>query len=147
VTVSADIWLRAKCGDDTLRRGAPSLARMQNYRQLSVWRKAHAVALNIHRVTESIPKNHNGELISQIRASAVSIPTNIVEGSSRGTDRDFAKFVRIAIGSASEREYQLHFAADSGLLPRADFEARQLEVVEIRRMLIGLLKKLRAAPR
>ena len=120
---------------------------MQNYRQLSVWRKAHAVALNIHRVTGAIPKSNNGELISQIRASAVSIPTNIVEGASRGTDRDFAKFVQIAIGSASELEYQLHFAADSGLLPRQEFEARQLEVVEIRRMLIGLLKKLRAAPR
>jgi four helix bundle protein len=55
------------------------------------------VALNIHRVTESIPTKHNGELISQIRNSAVSIPTNIVEGASRGADRDFATFVQIAI--------------------------------------------------
>ena len=147
MTDRAGLRSEASRGDEGLRLVACTFADMQNYRQLSVWRKAHAVALNIHRVTESIPKQHNGELISQIRASAVSIPTNIVEGASRGTDRDFAKFVQIAIGSASELEYQLHFAADSGLLPRADFEARQPEVVEIRRMLIGLLKKLRGTPR
>ena len=105
------------------------------------------MALNIHRVTESLPKKHNGALISQIRRAAVSIPTNIAEDSSRATDLDFTKFVRIAIGSASELEYPLQFAADSNMLPREEFEARHLEVVDIRRMLIGLLKKLRAAPR
>lgn len=84
---------------------------MQNYRQLSVWRKAHAVALNVHRVTGA----------------------------------DFAKFVQVAIGSASELEYHLHFAVDAGLLSNDEFAARHPEVVEVRRMLIGLLKKLRTS--
>jgi|ERR1035437_5139514 four helix bundle protein len=119
---------------------------MQNYRQLSVWRKAHAVALNIHRVTGAIPRQHNSGLIGQIRRAALSIPANIAEGCSRATDADFAKFVQIAIGSASELEYHLHFAADVDLLSRAEFAARHLEIVEVRRMLIGLLKKLRAGP-
>jgi four helix bundle protein len=118
---------------------------MQNYRQLSVWRKAHAVALNAHRITDSIPRRDNSGLIGQIRRAAQSIPSNIVEGSSRGSDLDFAKFIQIAIGSASELEYHLHFAADAGLLPREEFEARHVEVVEVRRMLIGLLKKLKTA--
>jgi four helix bundle protein len=116
---------------------------MQNYRQLSVWRKAHAVALNIHRVTNAIPRS-NPALVNQIQRAALSIPANIVEGSSRASDRDFAKFIQIAIGSASELEYHLHFATDAGLLSAEDFQGRQQEVVEVRRMLIGLLKKLRA---
>jgi four helix bundle protein len=120
---------------------------MQNYRQLSVWRKAHAVALNIHRVTDAIPRRNNSGLINQIRRAALSIPANIAEGCSRASDLDFAKFVQVAIGSASELEYYLHFAADSSLLPPEELAARQLEVVEVRRMLIGLLKKLRATPR
>jgi len=119
---------------------------MQNYRQLLVWRKAHAVALNIHRITDTIPRKNNSGLIGQIRRSALSIPANIAEGCSRATDADFAKFVQVAIGSASELEYHLHFSADAGLLPRDEFAARHLEVVEVRRMLIGLLKKLRSAP-
>jgi four helix bundle protein len=118
---------------------------MQNYRQLSVWRKAHAVALNIHRVTGAIPRQHNSGLIGQIRRAALSIPANIAEGCSRATDVDFAKFVQIAIGSASELEYHLHFAADAKMISAVEFEARQPEVVEVRRMLIGLLKKLRAS--
>jgi four helix bundle protein len=115
---------------------------MQNYRQLTVWRKAHAVALNIDRVVAAMPRSHLA-LVNQIRRAALSIPANIVEGSSRSSDRDFAKFIQISIGSASELEYHLHFATDAGLLPAEDFHARQQEVVEVRRMLIGLLKKLR----
>jgi len=119
---------------------------MQNYRQLAVRRKAHAVALNIHRVTDAIPRQHSSGLISQIRRAAHSIPTNLAEGCSRGSDADFAKFVQIAIGSASELEYHLHFASDAKMISQEEFDARHPEVVEVRRMLIGLLKKLRPAP-
>ncbi|MGH7655492.1 MAG: four helix bundle protein [Gemmatimonadaceae bacterium] len=115
---------------------------MQNYRQLSVWRKAHAVALNVHRTAESIPRGNNAGVGSQMARAAVSIAANIVEGSSRGTDQDFAKFLQIAIGSASELEYHLHFAADAGLISQEEFAARAAEVVEVRKMLIGLRKKL-----
>jgi four helix bundle protein len=117
---------------------------MQNYRQLSVWRKAHAVALNIHRITDAIPRKYNSGLISQIRRAAHSIPSNIAEGCGRSSDADFAKFIQIAIGSASELEYHLHFAVDARMISAAEFDARHPEVVEVRRMLIGLLKKLRA---
>jgi four helix bundle protein len=119
---------------------------MQNYRQLLVWRKAHVAAVNVHRATEAIPRSGNLGLIGQIRRAALSIPANIAEGCSRSSDLDFAKFVQIAIGSASELEYHLHFATDMALLQRSEFEARQSEIVEVRRMLIGLLKKLRGSP-
>jgi four helix bundle protein len=119
---------------------------MQNYRQLEVWRKAHVAAVNVHRATETIPRSGNTGLIGQIRRAALSIPANIAEGCSRSSDLDFAKFVQIAIGSASELEYHLHFATDIALLQRTEYEARQMEIVEVRRMLIGLLKKLRTSP-
>ena len=68
----------------------PTFGRMQNYRQLAVWKKAHAIALNIHRLTKEIPREGNAELINQLRRSSLSIPANIAEGTSRPTDKDFA---------------------------------------------------------
>jgi four helix bundle protein len=116
---------------------------MQDYRKLTVWQKAHAVALGIHRVTDAIPRQGNADLLSQIRRASLSIPANIAEGCARGTDLDFAKFLQTAVGSSSELEYHLHFAADASYLSKEEFTARQAEIVEVRRMLIGLIKHLR----
>lgn len=118
---------------------------MQNYRQLSVWKRGHEIAVRIHLLTDSIPRNRNTGIVNQMRRAALSIPANIAEGSSRAGDRDFAKFIQIAIGSASELEYHLQFAAAISLVSKHDSEERQREVIEVRRMLIALLKKLRGA--
>jgi four helix bundle protein len=118
---------------------------MQNYRQLTVWQKSHAIAVQIHNLTTSISRTGNAGLVSQMRRAALSIPANIVEGSSRAGDRDFAKFLQIAIGSASELEYHLHFAESVQLISTAACADRQREIVEVRRMLIALLKRLRTA--
>jgi four helix bundle protein len=120
-------------------------ATMQNYRNLIVWQKAHLSAVNIHRSTESIPRNGNTALITQIRRAALSISSNLAEGCGRASDADFAKCVHVAIGSSLEVECQLQFAFDTALIHRVDFENRQKEIVEVRRMMIGLLKKLRPA--
>jgi four helix bundle protein len=119
---------------------------MQNYRHLIAWQKAHLSAVNVHRSTESIPRSGNAGLIGQIRRAALSIPANLAEGCARSSDADFAKFIQIAVGSSSELEYHLQFACDTALIHRAEFEARQREIVEVRRMMIGLLKKLRPVP-
>jgi four helix bundle protein len=118
---------------------------MQNYRQLLAWQKAHESAVLIQRTTTSIPPKGNTALVNQIRGSALSIPSNLAEGCGRGSDDDFAKFVQIAIGSSNEVEYQLQFACDTALIDRKEFEARQKEIIEVRRMMFGLLKKLRPA--
>lgn len=118
---------------------------MQNYRHLLAWQKAHASAVNVHRLTESIPRSGNAGLVSQIRRAAQSVPANLAEGCGRSSDADFSKFVQIAIGSSTELEHHLHFAFDIALIHREHFEARQKEIVEVRRMMIGLLKKLRPA--
>lgn len=123
------------------------LRRMQNYRRLSVWRKAHAVALNIHALTERIPQRRCAGLVSQLQRPALSIPANIAEGASRATDKDFAKFLQIALASTTEVEYHLEFAADASIISHSEFSLRQQEVVELRRVLTGLIKHVRQTDR
>ena len=116
---------------------------MQDYRKLLVWEKAHAVATMVHQLSTEIPKHENSGLIGQIRRAALSIPANIAEGSSRPTRKDFAKFLSIAIGSASELEYHLQFALATDQISADHHAAIQPKVVEVRRMLFGLLKRVR----
>ena len=120
---------------------------MQSYRRLVVWHKAHALAVNVHRLTESIATTGNAGLVNQLRRAALSIPTNIAEGSSRPTDKDFAKFLHIAFASTTEVEYHLEFAAAVSIIPEHEFLNRQRELVEVRKMLSGLVKYLRKANR
>lgn len=115
---------------------------MHNFRLLTVWQKAHAAAIEIERLLERIPRRHNVDLISQIRRAAVAIPANIVLGSGRTSDRDFARYLEIALASAGETEYHLQLAADTSRISRNEFTARQAELVEVRRMLVGLIRRL-----
>lgn len=78
---------------------------MQNFRDLKVWGKAHAATLLIYRATDGFPSTERYGLTSQMRRAAASIPANIAEGCGRASDADFARFLQIAFGSASELEY------------------------------------------
>lgn len=78
--------------------------KIQSFKQLVVWQRAMELAEEVYRLTESLPSSERFGLISQIRRSAVSIPSNIAEGRQRGTRKDFAQFLRIADGSAAELE-------------------------------------------
>lgn len=120
---------------------------MQNYRRLPVWRKAHATALNIYELTQRMPSKGNAGLLDQIRRAALSIPANIAEGSSRPTDKDFAKFLSIALASTTEVEYHLEFAAGASIIPHSEFKLRQQDLIEIRMMLTGFVKHLRKTVR
>ncbi|MGQ0641362.1 MAG: four helix bundle protein [Gemmatimonadaceae bacterium] len=115
---------------------------MQNYRNLIVWQKAHTLAVRVYRVSRRLARLDRSGLASQLQRAAQSIRANIAEGSSRSSDRDFAKFLQIAIGSASEVEDHLQFARDVELLDPNDAEPVLDQVVEVRRMLYGLLKRI-----
>jgi four helix bundle protein len=117
---------------------------MKDFRQLKVWEKLHQLALAIYKATKEFPKEELYGLTSQIRRASMSIPTNIVEGCGRNTDKEFARFLQIAMGSASEAEYQLILARDLGFLPNDSYERLHNEVEEVKRMLASLLKTLRA---
>ena len=120
---------------------------MQNYRKLKVWEKAHALAVAVHALTDQMPRKNNAELIDQLRRAALSVPANIVEGAGSAPDKDFARFLRIAFASANELEYHLQFAADTGAIPQPIFSARQAEAIEIRKMLMGLIRHANGQPR
>jgi len=116
---------------------------LKDFRNLAVWEKAHALALKVYESTESFPGEEVYGLTSQIRRACVSIPTNIAEGCGRGSDRDLARFLVIAMGSASELEYLLLLSAELDILKKYAFEALSKDVVEVKRMLVSLIKKLK----
>ena len=117
---------------------------MQDFRNLKVWKRAHQVVLDVYKHTASFPPEERYGLTSQVRRSATSVPSNIAEGCGRGSDADFARFVQMAMGSASELEYQLLLAHDLQLLIKGDYRQLSRDVQDVRRMLNGLLKKLTA---
>ncbi len=118
---------------------------LRDFKGLLVWKKAHALALNVYRVTSSEPGRANSGLVGQSRRAAISIAANIAEGCGRDTQRDFAKFLNIAFGSATELEYHMILARDLGLIGRAEFRALAGQIEEVRRMLTGLIHRVRAA--
>jgi four helix bundle protein len=116
---------------------------VQDFHQLKVWQKAHAVTLAVYKATGCFPKEELYGLTSQMRRAAVSIPSNIAEGCGRDSQPQFANFLQIAFGSASELEYQLLLACDLGLLNPPGYAALNIEVVEAKRMLASLIQKVR----
>jgi len=122
--------------------GRASFCGMSDFKNLQVWQKAHALALRAHRTAIGVRASRYASLRSQIIRSAMSIPANIVEGRRQDSERDFARFLRYSLNSAYELEYHLMLARDIEVI--ADAEARSLlaELIEVRRMLHGLLKRI-----
>lgn len=89
---------------------------MGNYRELAVWKQAHRLAMEVYRSTIAFPESERYGLVAQMRRAAVSIVSNIAEGSVRNSGRDQVKFFRIAHGSVCELECQLLLSRDVGLL-------------------------------
>lgn len=79
---------------------------MRNYKKYLVWQKSHELVLAIYIVTRQFPKEEIFGLVSQMKRSLSSIPTNIAEGCGRNSDKDFCRFLYIAFDSANELEYQ-----------------------------------------
>jgi len=118
---------------------------MRNFRDLDVWSRAHRLTLDLYRTTETFPSSEKFGITSQIRRAALSIPTNLSEGCGRWGDGDMARFVQIAMGSASELDYLLLLAADLGFLEEEQYRTRVSELNRVRRMLTGLYKSIKDA--
>ena len=116
------------------------------FRELKVWQKSIELTVLVYEFTRSFPKEETYGLMSQMRRASVSIPSNIAEGSARGTSRDFRHFVRLTQGSNCELQTQLllakelKFGSSSGIA-----EAEEL-TNDVGQMLAGLSKYL-ASPR
>ena len=114
---------------------------VKHYKELIVWQKSMDLVVLIYAITKQLPKDELYGLSSQMRRAAISIPSNIAEGSERGTSKDFAQFLRIADGSSSELETQLLIC--ERLFPNIDTMASRALIDEIQRMLDGLMKSIR----
>jgi four helix bundle protein len=120
---------------------------VSDFKKLKVWRKAHALALDVHRIATRIRGSDNASLRNQMIRAAMSIPTNIVEGTGQKSGKEFARFIGFALNSASELESHLMFARDLQLIGANDFESLVSRTVEVRKMLHGLQNSVLTLPR
>jgi four helix bundle protein len=114
---------------------------LQEFRKLEVWRKAHALTLSCYSLTRNFPRDETYGLTSQIRRASASIPTNIAEGCGRNGPAELARFLHIALGSASELDYLLLLAHDLELLSDDAYSSAERSVTEVKRMLAGLIRR------
>ena len=117
---------------------------MQDFTQLRVWQKAHNMTVNIYKLTAQMPTEEKFGLISQIRRASVSIESNLAERCGRDGDKEFARFIDISMGSSFELRCQLLIAKDLGYVKLEQYQLFESKILELNRMLGGLLKKLRA---
>ncbi len=115
---------------------------MSDFKQLQVWQRAHALTLAVYHATNAFPREEAYGLTGQIRRSAASVPANIAEGCGRGSNAELARFLRNPLGSSNELEYHLLLAHDLQLLSPQDHNRLLPELVEVRRMLTGLIQSL-----
>jgi four helix bundle protein len=116
---------------------------MRDFHTLKVWQKAHELVLGLYKASANFPPAEIYGLTSQIRRAGVSIAANIAEGCGRGSKLDFARFMGISMGSASEVEYHLMLARDLDFLKDTQYSPLVAQVTEVKRMLTSFLKKLR----
>lgn len=107
---------------------------MHRFKELEIWKKSRIFCSEIYAITATFPSDEKFGLINQLRRASVSIPSNIAEGSSRNSQKDFARFLEIAIGSAYEIETQLIIASDLGFLKTDSLNSLTNNLEEIIKM-------------
>ncbi|MBB4806459.1 four helix bundle protein [Chryseobacterium defluvii] len=116
---------------------------MANFKELLVWQKSIDFVTKMYKATEVFPKDEMYGLASQIRRASVSIPSNIAEGNSRRSKPDYLQFLKIARGSCAELETQLIISKNLGFLNEADYLKLNIDIIEISKMLNGLINSLK----
>jgi four helix bundle protein len=116
---------------------------MAQFQNLTVWKLAHELVLDIYRITKKFPADEKYRLTDQLCRAASSVPMNISEGTGRNTDKDFAYFLCIARGSLYETQYQLILAKDLGYLEEEEFADLLVKCDNIGRKLNAFIRRLR----
>lgn len=115
---------------------------MRNFKELKIWQKGFDIAVKTFKLTAFFPKEEKFGLSSQITRAALSIPSNIAEGSSRSSEKDYSRFIEIALGSTYELETQLLIAQSVKFGDSILATEILTDVTEQQKMLIGFLNKL-----
>jgi four helix bundle protein len=115
---------------------------MHKFKELTIWQKGIDLAVDVYKLTARFPKEEQFGLTSQIKRSAVSIPSNIAEGAGRNKEGEFVHFLGISNGSANELETQLIIANKLGFIENETLEKTTKRITEIQNMTFSLQKKL-----
>ena len=113
---------------------------MADFKKLHVWQKAHALAVSVDRVSKRIRGSQYASLRNQLFRSAASIPANIAEGRRQSSEKEFRRFLRIALNSSSELEYHLILARDTKVIPESEFVSLVAQTITVRKMLYALIR-------
>ncbi len=115
---------------------------MHNFRKLTIWTKSIAFVTDIYRITKTFPKEEKFGLCSQMERAAVSVPANIAEGSAKSSDKDFARFLEMSLGSAYELESELLVTRNLNYINEDVYSSFQSNLIEVEKMIIAFRDKL-----
>ena len=119
---------------------------LKSFRELKVWQKSYDLCLDVFRITKNFPGEERYVLSSQMRRSALSIPSNIAEGYGRKTRADYIRILYIAYGSACELDTQISLSGDLNYLQMTEIENIKEEISEVGIMLRALIRALEKKP-
>ncbi len=117
---------------------------MRDFKKYTVWEQSHKLVLDVYNISKSFPVEEKFGLQSQIRRASASIPTNIAEGCGKISDKDFARYLNISFGSASETEYLNLLTYDLNYISKEEFDKIESEIISIKKQLFHLIKKINA---
>ena len=115
---------------------------MRDFKKYDIWKLSHQLTLTIYTISNSFPKDETYNLVSQIRRSTLSIPTNIAEGCGRNSDKEFNQFLNIALGLATETEYLILLAKDLNYLDEVNYILLEQQINTIKSKIYTLKNKL-----
>ena len=115
---------------------------MHNFKELRVWKEAIELAKLVYKTSVRFPEVEKYGLKSQVNRAAVSVPSNIAEGAGRGSNKEFAQFLKIALGSAHEVETQMILAEAFGYVTETENKQLMQQIADVQKMLNGLINKL-----
>lgn len=115
---------------------------MTTHKDLDVWKLSIDLVVKVYELTNQFPKEEKYGIINQMRRSSVSIPSNIAEGAARTSVKEFANFISISLGSLSELETQLIISEKLLLLDPDSLDKIMNDLIQIRKMLLGLRKSI-----
>jgi len=115
---------------------------MRNFKQLLIWQKGFQIAVKSFQLTASFPKDEKFGLTTQLTRAAVSIPSNIAEGSSRTSSKDYNRFLEMSLGSSFEMETQLMIAEAVNFGEKEKRDDLLKEIDEEQKMLMSFISKL-----
>jgi len=115
---------------------------MHNFKNIIAWQKAMSLVKDVYLLTEKFPKQEVYGLVSQINRSAISIPSNIAEGSGRNSNKDFMRFLDISISSSFELETQILLAKELSFITEEKMTLMLEKLAEVQKLIFGFQKTL-----